>query len=302
MTTYPFQTSTFLWTIIILIGIPSLYAAPGEKTSSKQTMTCPDDYTGLMPYNNCEGFYNCVNGNVASPFRPCGTGTEFDYSIQTCNWPYAFTCADTTASSPTLLPTPSPSSAPSTAEPTATNFSVGAKCCPSGHTGPRPYDFCSKYYNCVDGDVDYSTTYDCPSGTLFNKDTNICEKESQVTCVVDSCVTVAPSISQTPSLNPSVTPSATPSAVPSLVPTENPSMMDRSLFCQFIALFNQFLDLVSNFLSQINSVIDGGENSSISPSSIPSLRSRSPSSTPTVTSAPSTAFGPSSTPSLSSAP
>jgi hypothetical protein len=48
---------------------------------------------GLRPYDGCNSFFTCVNGQIAGGgVRSCPDGTLFDETIQTCNFPSAFEC------------------------------------------------------------------------------------------------------------------------------------------------------------------------------------------------------------------
>ena len=87
----------------------------GFALSLRRNLCCPTGYTGLMNYNDCNNFYHCINGNVASPIMDCGPGTLFDSNLQTCNWHYAFICQEDscTSSLQTEPPSDSPSSQPS---------------------------------------------------------------------------------------------------------------------------------------------------------------------------------------------
>jgi len=53
--------------------------------------------------------------------------------------------------------------------------------CPSAYTGLRPHDFCTKYFNCVNGVVRGVLT-DCPQATLFDVNVQYCNWDYLVTC------------------------------------------------------------------------------------------------------------------------
>lgn len=78
----------------------------------------------------------------------------------------------------TNKPTPKPivaSSSPTKSSPSN---------CPSGYSGIRPYDGCTKYHHCRDGQI-LGAINDCPAGTLFDVDLQYCNWASLVTCQVD---------------------------------------------------------------------------------------------------------------------
>lgn len=70
---------------------------------------------GLLPMFDCTGYYSCKTGEPTK-VTPCPSGTIFDESLQTCNWPWATTCSCTKdtvedsspGSSPSKTPRPSP--------------------------------------------------------------------------------------------------------------------------------------------------------------------------------------------------
>jgi hypothetical protein len=64
--------------------------------------------------------------------------------------------------------------------PSETNL-CGFEFCPDGYTGYVPFEECTKFYYCtagkIDGDIDV-----CPSGTLFDEVSGICNWASNVVC------------------------------------------------------------------------------------------------------------------------
>jgi hypothetical protein len=50
--------------------------------------SCPDGETGIFPYNRCEKYYKCVDGDVRSPLYTCPRGTLFNVDRQYCDWDY----------------------------------------------------------------------------------------------------------------------------------------------------------------------------------------------------------------------
>ena len=105
---------------------------------------------GLVPTENCEGFVFCDRGKMSGSVIECGPGLYFDVQMGICNW-----------SSGVNL--------------------CGYEFCPDGYTGYVPYEECTKFYYCnfgkIDGDIDI-----CPSGTLFDTESGICNWASSVIC------------------------------------------------------------------------------------------------------------------------
>lgn len=73
-------------------------------------------------------------------------------------------------------PSPTPMPAPTTPQPLS---------CPSGYSGIKPYDSCTKYFHCKNGVVDGSPL-DCPDNTLFDVDLKYCNYAHLVTCETES--------------------------------------------------------------------------------------------------------------------
>jgi len=61
-------------------------------TSKAGVMCCPEGFTGLKPYGDCDSFYNCIGGIAIGGLVDCAPGTLFDADIQTCNWDDEVTC------------------------------------------------------------------------------------------------------------------------------------------------------------------------------------------------------------------
>ena len=105
---------------------------------------------GLVPTENCEGFVFCSQGKMSGSVVECGPGLYFDVQMGICNWP------------------------------SDTNL-CGFEFCPDGYSGYVPFEECTKFYYCnagkIDGDIDV-----CPSGTLFDELSGICNWASSVSC------------------------------------------------------------------------------------------------------------------------
>ncbi len=57
--------------------------------------------------------------------------------------------------------------------------------CPTGFSGFRAFDACTKYYQCSNGKV-VSAPQPCPAGLLFHARNSVCDWASSVSCDVDS--------------------------------------------------------------------------------------------------------------------
>jgi len=103
------------------------------------------------------------------------------------------------------VPTKSPVGAAPTRSPVGGGGS-GGRCCPNGYSGLRTLDGCKSFYRCVSGTIVGEST-SCPSATLFDTKLSVCNWAYAVkNCVVDPCVTLAP----------------TPSPVATSAPTRRP--------------------------------------------------------------------------------
>lgn len=77
--------------------------------------------------------------------------------------------------------TPPPTKAPSPPTTSSPESRSSDPNCPTGYSGIRPYDSCTKYHHCQNGLVD-GPVHGCPSGTLFDSDKQYCNWENLVTC------------------------------------------------------------------------------------------------------------------------
>jgi hypothetical protein len=143
---------------------PTTSALPNTATSNSATSQTPpvnapgvdqdDAYCkgedGLVPTENCEGFVFCAQGKMSGSVVACGPGLYFDVQMGICNWP------------------------------SGTNL-CGFEFCPDGYSGYVPFEECTKFYYCnagkIDGDIDV-----CPSGTLFDELSGICNWAGSVVC------------------------------------------------------------------------------------------------------------------------
>mmetsp|Transcript_5113 Transcript_5113/g.7878 ORF Transcript_5113/g.7878 Transcript_5113/m.7878 type:complete len:540 (-) Transcript_5113:1384-3003(-) len=83
---------------------------------------------------------------------------------------------------PTPAPIPSPVSSPPSPMPNIVNPpTTPSLSCPSGYTGIRPHDHCTKYYHCVGGNL-AGEVLGCPAGTLFDVNYQYCNWSNLVTC------------------------------------------------------------------------------------------------------------------------
>ena len=95
-------------------------------------------------------------------------------------------CSD--YSMPTKSPvksTPPPQSSPVTSPPAPTPVAgpptEPTPGCPSGYSGLRPFDDCTKYHHCQNGEV-VGNVLSCPGGTLFDVNYQYCNWANLVTC------------------------------------------------------------------------------------------------------------------------
>jgi hypothetical protein len=101
---------------------------------------CPND--GLRPYNGCESFFRCVNGQIAGVATSCAKGSLFDEANQICNWPSSFECGPEVCIIPTAAPISPPSEPPMTpptpVTPTATGVTPAAPVDGPGGAANKP--------------------------------------------------------------------------------------------------------------------------------------------------------------------
>jgi len=77
----------------------------------------------------------------------------------------------------TTSPPPTPAPIISTTPPPILGLN-----CPPGLTGFLPYDYCSKFFRCVNGIFYEGSLLNCTSGSLFDMNLQYCNWESQVRC------------------------------------------------------------------------------------------------------------------------
>ena len=89
--------------------LPSIQSQvdPTDPSSSD----CPDSFTGHKAGPDCQSYYVCSDGVLASPIMQCQPGTLFNEIVSTCDFEANVDCGSTVP--PTQRPTPRP-----TAEPT----------------------------------------------------------------------------------------------------------------------------------------------------------------------------------------
>ena len=88
-------------------------------------------------------------------------------------------CASSPTKEPTTYnPTPSPSALGALLTPSPSTLGV---ICPPAYTGIRPYESCTMYFHCNDGEI-VADVQHCPSGTLFDTTYNYCNWAHEVTC------------------------------------------------------------------------------------------------------------------------
>merc|ERR1712157_98352 len=142
---------------------------PTSLTSEPSSgMSCPPGHYGLKAWLECTHYYHCVNGVVTGNPFACPTGTLFSESLQICDWESNVQC-----------------------DGSARTTSPSSLTCPSGYTGLRPWESCSKYYHCVNGFVT-GEPLSCASGTLFNEILQNCDWNYNVQCDTSSEETIPP--------------------------------------------------------------------------------------------------------------
>jgi len=144
----------------------------------------------------------------------CAAGLLFDVGYQYCNWANLVTCAAPPVASP---PTPQPvasTQAPTTSPSELPTEATGATLnCPAGHSGYLPYDECTKYFYCQNGQV-IGDIMDCAAGLLFDVGYQYCNWANLVTCA-------APPVASPPTPQP-VASTQAPTNPPKESPTEPP--------------------------------------------------------------------------------
>ncbi len=146
------------WNVVDKVKIPT-HLEDGEYLLSWRW----DAFTADQMWTNC--------ADVKITSTPSTTPSVFDDGH----------CAPVPTKQPTSAnPTPYPSKmTPPDSHPT---FDVT---CPTGYTGIRPHDSCTKYFHCNNGEV-VADAQPCPAGTLFDTTYSYCNWENQVTCELGS--------------------------------------------------------------------------------------------------------------------
>merc|ERR1712039_692880 len=91
--------------------------------------------------------------------------------------------------------------------------------CPYEFSGLIATSDCRGYYHCVNGDLAVESPTDCPAGTLFNNDLQVCDWDYNVDCPSNS-ITSAPTVSS--STAPTVSATVSPT-LPLASSTTNPT-------------------------------------------------------------------------------
>jgi hypothetical protein len=61
-----------------------------------QNIVCPDEFTGLVPWNQCSIYFYCLIGVPYPPIMQCEAGKLFDVEAKTCLDSLQVTCAPST--------------------------------------------------------------------------------------------------------------------------------------------------------------------------------------------------------------
>nr|CAI5829392.1 unnamed protein product [Callosobruchus analis] len=126
---------------------------------------CPPDSTGQFVYHlSCNQFLNCWKGR--GNVQNCAPGTLFNPKTLECDYPEKVECV-TGPRQNTIAKTRSAKS-------------ISQPKCPEDFTGLIPnYTDCSKFINCNNGQ---SMSQDCPPGTLFDMNRNLCDFPQNAVC------------------------------------------------------------------------------------------------------------------------
>ncbi|VEN46185.1 unnamed protein product [Callosobruchus maculatus] len=126
---------------------------------------CPPGLTGQFVYHlSCNQFLNCWKGR--GNVQNCAPGTLFNPKTLECDYPEKVECV----TGPRQNTVAKIRSAKSIAQPK----------CPEDFTGLIPnYTDCSKFINCNNGQ---SMSQDCPPGTLFDTNRNLCDFPQNAVC------------------------------------------------------------------------------------------------------------------------
>ncbi|KAK4878723.1 hypothetical protein RN001_011229 [Aquatica leii] len=130
------------------------------RVDKKRPILCPPDVVGLLPHpSDCSKFLNCASGQTF--IQDCGPGTYFNPDSKVCDFPYNVDCKNGDSAIDVRGP-------PDTLQ------------CPLHARGVYPHpQFCFKYVNCGQGRTDIK---ECPSGMMYDVDSNGCDHASNVDC------------------------------------------------------------------------------------------------------------------------
>uniref|UniRef100_A0AAR5Q9G6 Uncharacterized protein n=1 Tax=Dendroctonus ponderosae TaxID=77166 RepID=A0AAR5Q9G6_DENPD len=128
---------------------------------------CPPGATGQFVFDlSCNQFLDCWNGR-GSP-RNCAPGTLFNPKTLECDFPQKVECLT------------GPTGSAITLKKSAKLQTLHQAKCPNDFTGLIPnYTDCSKFIECNYG---IETAKDCPPGTLFDTNLNVCNHAKETNC------------------------------------------------------------------------------------------------------------------------
>jgi len=109
---------------------------------------------------------NCADVTITAS---AGTATSSNSSLEA-------DCPKPAPTAPTPAPTPVPALGPAPVPTPASTLT-----CPTGYTGLRAHDDCTKYYHCLNGAF-IGEVLPCPAGTLFDVSYQYCNWANLVTC------------------------------------------------------------------------------------------------------------------------
>ncbi|KAF7284717.1 hypothetical protein GWI33_021726 [Rhynchophorus ferrugineus] len=129
--------------------------------------TCPKGISGQFVYDlSCNQYLDCWNGRGGP--RNCAPGTLFNPKTLECDYPEKVECLT------------GPQGSSLTLQKTSRYENLEQAKCPQDFSGLIPnYTDCTRFIQCNEG---IQTPRDCPPGTLFDVNQNVCNHPDQCTC------------------------------------------------------------------------------------------------------------------------
>ncbi|XP_023944020.1 peritrophin-1-like [Bicyclus anynana] len=146
----------------------SLFAvALGEEEIELNDKGCPVDNSiyKILPHDNCNKFYKCSNGEPVE-FQ-CPKTLMFSLNDEVCDWPREVDCGNRKKED-------------EVAEVDEESSDPKVICARAGSNGALiPHEYCNQLYMCARG---VPIELQCPNPLMYNKDTKLCDWESEVEC------------------------------------------------------------------------------------------------------------------------